>query len=437
MRADHCATANEQANNDHQQGQRHSLCRVRTITAFISLPAEQAKWRACLEEAKQQCDSLANAFRQSGYTVQSLRLVTNPFSQYLDTSTAATAKAGLAVITQHLTDLNQDSDLRIRFAIGEAQNEHDLTILPEMIKDYGDLCNACVNIDINEFGILDDQLIKQSVKAVEQIAKITPKGQGNFNFTINFNCRAYIPYFPASYHRGERGNVMVLGLETPDLLVHALEQNQNHAKAQQSADLSYEAGMQSAYSAMRSALQSEVDTVMAIAQGVSLTTGWQVIGLDTSAAPSKDCASMVTIYRLLGVAYFGASGTVEVSSLLTRVFKSIAFQDKELSQLGFSGLMLALSEDTGLAEASKRGEFDIRSLMTYSSVCGIGLDTVPIAGDTPSDKICALMRDTGTMAYRLNKPLTVRLFPVPNLQTGDMTEFDSDDLCNSRILLVP
>ena len=34
------------------------------------------------------------------------------------------------------------------------------------------------------------------------------------------------------------------------------------------------------------------------------------------------------------------------------------------------------------------------------------------------------------MAFRLNKPLTVRLFPVPGLSSGDMTAFESDDLSN-------
>lgn len=70
-------------------------------------------------------------------------------------------------------------------------------------------------------------------------------------------------------------------------------------------------------------------------------------------------------------------------------------------------------------------------------MCGIGLDTVPIEGDTPLDKIAAIMRDTGTMAFRLNKPLTVRLFPVPNLKAGEMTAFESSDLCNCAVLSVP
>ena len=105
--------------------------------------------------------------------------------------------------------------------------------------------------------------------------------------------------------------------------------------------------------------------------------------------------------------------------------------------VGFSGLMLALTEDVGLAQGTIDNNFDIRSLLTYSAVCGIGLDTVPIPGDTSIDKISALMRDTGTMAFRLNKPLTVRVFPVPNLKAGDMTAFQSDDLCNCAVLAVP
>ena len=80
---------------------------------------------------------------------------------------------------------------------------------------------------------------------------------------------------------------------------------------------------------------------------------------------------------------------------------------------------------------------DIRALLQYSAVCGIGLDTVPIEGNTSAQKIADICCDTGTLAFRLNKPLTVRLFPVPHLKAGDMTQFESDDLCNSVVLRVP
>jgi uncharacterized protein (UPF0210 family) len=61
-------------------------------------------------------------------------------------------------------------------------------------------------------------------------------------------------------------------------------------------------------------------------------------------------------------------------------------------------------------------QLDIRSLLTYSNICGIGLDTMPIPGDTAIEKISGLMRNTGTMVFRFNIPLTVHVFPVLGLK---------------------
>jgi len=59
---------------------------------------------------------------------------------------------------------------------------------------------------------------------------------------VNFNCAAYIPYFPAGYHHGERGNAIVFGLETPDLLAAALrrleKQPAPHAAQMQTTETS-------------------------------------------------------------------------------------------------------------------------------------------------------------------------------------------------------
>ena len=45
------------------------------------------------------------------------------------------------------------------------------------------------------------------------------------------------------------------------------------------------------------------------------------------------------------------------------------------------------TEDVGLAAGTLKSNYDIRLLLTYSAVFGIGLDTVPIPGDTSVDKI--------------------------------------------------
>jgi len=184
---------------------------------------------------------------------------------------------------------------------------------------------------------------------------------------------------------------------------------------------------------MSQALQYHVDQVLEMLSAVKLSGEFEFAGIDSSAAPSKNCASMTKIYELMGLPYFGAAGSVEVSALLTKVFKSI----QRVPLVGFSGLMLAVTEDLGLAEGTQKHYFDIRALLTYSAVCGIGLDTVPVAGNVKAESIAAIMRDTGTMAFRLNKPLTVRLFPIPNKVAGEISEFESDDLCNCRLLHIP
>ncbi|MBR0572697.1 MULTISPECIES: DUF711 family protein [Pasteurellaceae] len=400
-----------------------SLCRVRTITLFLSLTQDKNQWQQVLQEAKQEFNLLIPSIQNAGYEIQTIRIVTNAFGEYLDTTNIDTAKADLSYLKHLLNQLN-DSGLRIRFAIGEAKTEREINLLPELIQSYGDLCNACVNVPLDKNGVLDNNLIEQSAQAVKKIAQITERGEGNFNFTVNFNCEPFIPYFPASYHSSQLPNSFVIGFETPDLLVEVLE---SLSKSERNDFFN------TAYEKMSQALQYHIDEVLNAVSSTELTGRFKFVGIDSSAAPSKSCNSMATVYELLGVPYFGAAGTVEASALLTRVFKSV----KNVPLIGFSGLMLALTEDTGLAKGSQLAQFDIRALLTYSAVCGIGLDTVPVAGDVTIPQLSALMRDTGTMAFRLNKPLTVRVFPIPNAKAGDSTQFESDDLCNSKILAIP
>lgn len=402
------------------------LCKIRTITTFLSLTNDQTTWEYEISKACTFCNELTQKFKENKYEVQSIRIVTNAFGEYLNTSSLESAKEDLEYLSNLLNSFVGDN-LRIRFAIGEAKTVEEIELVPDLIKTYGDLCNVCVNVTKNEFDILDNELIKQCSKVVKKISQITQRGEGNFNFTVNFNCKPFIPYFPASYHESSLENSFVIGFETPDLLVHVLKEFNENKTIENHQEL-----FKNYYEIMSQALQYHVDKSLEIV-GSYKNDDFKFVGIDSSSAPSKDCSSMTTVYELLGVPYFGASGSVEASSLLTKVFKGI----KNTPLVGFSGLMLAVIEDEGLARGTIENEYEIRSLLTYSSVCGIGLDTVPIPGDTSIEKISALMRDTGTMAFRLNKPLTVRLFPYPEKEAGQITQYQSDDLCNCSILSVP
>jgi len=403
------------------------LCKIRTITTFLSLTDDKSKWKIQISKASSFCSQLSARFLEHGYTVQSVRIVTNPFGEYLNTESLEGAKEDLSYLSLLLASSDL-SGIRVRFAIGEARTQSEIILLPQLVREFGDLCNVCVNVGVDDAGILDNRIIRCSAEAVSEISKITPRGEGNFNFTVNFNCDPLIPYFPAGYHRKEIGDCFVIGLETPDLLVTVLKDFNRKTETSDHNHLFKEY-----FQVMSEALQYHITMINEVVKQFETNKEFTFSGFDSSAAPSKNCSSMVEVYEQMGVEYFGASGTVEASSLLTKVFKSIT----GVNLVGFSGLMLALTEDTGLARGTVDSNYDIRSLLTYSAVCGIGLDTVPIPGDTSIDKISALMRDTGTMAFRLNKPLTVRLFPVPGLKAGDRTVFESDDLCNCAVLDVP
>jgi len=160
------------------------LCKIRTITTFISLDPDQSKWPDLIQQANDFCQSLAVDFKNKGYLVQSIRIVTNAFSDYIDTTNLETAQKDLRKLSALLIQYQQsDSGLRLRFAIGEATNAHQLSLIPELINEFGDLCNVCVNVPMDTNGFLDNQLIEDAAQTVQKISQITPGGEGNFNFT--------------------------------------------------------------------------------------------------------------------------------------------------------------------------------------------------------------------------------------------------------------
>ena len=138
-----------------------ALCKVRTITTFIHLDFDQSQWPSLIKNANDFCQSLADDFKEKGYTVQSIRIVTNAFAEYIDTTNLQTAQQDLRTLNTLLSN-SQQSGLRLRFAIGEATTAHQLSLIPELIQEFGDLCNVCVNIPMDEHFLLDNQLIESA-----------------------------------------------------------------------------------------------------------------------------------------------------------------------------------------------------------------------------------------------------------------------------------
>lgn len=327
--------------------QNKSLCKIRTITSFLTLSKDKSSWKEKIQNASLFSEKLAQEFNENGYEVQSLRIVTNAFGEYLDTSSLESALADMEILSQTIKEASI-SNMRVRFAIGEAKSSHEIEMTPELIKAFGDICNICVNVPCDELGVPKRETSLACAEAMLKIGQITERGEGNFNFTVNYNCKSLIPYFPASYHNSCDEDCFAIGLETPDLLVESLQQVDKN--------LSHNELFETSYTLMRNALQYHVDKILYVINSFEHPNKSKFAGIDTSAAPSKNCKSMVEVYKLLGVDFFGSAGTIEASALLTRVFKSI----KNCKLIGFSGLMLAVVEDEGLADATKHDYFNIQ-----------------------------------------------------------------------------
>jgi hypothetical protein len=122
-------------------------------------------------------------------------------------------------------------------------------------------------------------------------------------------------------------------------------------------------------------------------------------------------------------------GSLAAAAILTE-----AIDRADFPHAGFSGLMMPVLEDKMLAWRAAEGTLSVKDLLMYSAVCGTGLDTVPLAGDTTPEQISALLLDLAALALRLDKPLTARLMPVPGKKAGDPTGFNFEFFANSRVM---
>jgi len=105
----------------------------------------------------------------------------------------------------------------------------------------------------------------------------------------------------------------------------------------------------------------------------------------------------------------------------------------KVKQIGYSGLMLPVMEDKRMAQRWEEGDYDVDSLLAYSSVCGTVLDVVPLPGDISEQRLAKIFGDVAALAWKWKKPLTARLLPVKDKKSGDRTEFDSQYLFNTTV----
>ena len=188
--------------------------------------------------------------------------------------------------------------------------------------------------------------------------------------------------------------------------------------------------MQEGLQRFQHAVQSHADRLQAIANDLQTQTGCIFNGIDFSLAPFPEQASSLgTALERMGIGQVGLHGSLAAAAMLASALDQVSFP-----RVGFSGLMFPQLEDAALAQSAADGVLLVKDLLMYSAVCGTGLDTIPLPGDTSPQQLAALLLDLAALALRLDKPLTARLMPVPGKRAGEETSFDFPFFVNSRVM---
>jgi uncharacterized protein len=246
------------------------------------------------------------------------------------------------------------------------------------------------------------------------LSRMAADGSANFRFAAVASMPPGSPFFPGGYHEGATQSISI-GLESPLLVYDAFTGAADPADGE---------------TRLREAMNAALSSVEQVAVAVARDEGYDYLGIDTSPAPSK-ASSIGTALEALTHVPFGDASTLQACGAVTAAIKSL-----RIRTCGYSGLMLPVLEDPTLASRAAEGRYGIRELLLYSSVCGTGLDCVPIPGDTDPARIARLLGDVATMATRLRKPLSARLFPVPGKRAGEPVQFQESFLSPSVVFEV-
>ena len=239
-----------------------------------------------------------------------------------------------------------------------------------------------------------------AAQTMAAIARATPDGLGNFRFAAAANVPPGTPFFPVAYHHGP--DALSIGLESASLIGPGTQ--------------------------LRDRLDEALAPVGRIAVEFARREGRAYLGIDPSPAPGKDRSIGAAIESVTGVP-FGSASTLDACAAVTASLKSLRART-----CGYAGLMLPVLEDPVLARRATEGRYGVQDLLLYSSVCGTGLDVVPLPGDTPVEVVARIIQDVATLSARLRKPLSARLFLIPGKTAGQVAHFDDPYLTDSVVM---
>jgi uncharacterized protein (UPF0210 family) len=373
--------------------------KIRSVTCFVR--PDEALADASLDRAAALQQAARATAASAGYVLQTARLAAQPLAQILRTIPAREFGRAFEAVYR-----------KLGFDYGAL-----LLSTPDLYPDAAALVTesptlfVSLAIATHDRGI-DFDAILAAAGAVRTLTQSQADGLANFRFAASANVPAGVPFFPTAY-AGQDTPAFAFATEAADLAVEAFEGARTLDEAQ---------------ARLARAVETNAARLDAWGHTLEKTAGVRYAGIDFSLAPYPDeHNSLATALERLTGARFGTRGTLFAASFVTDTLRRATF-----TRAGFSTLMLPMLEDWTMARRSHEQLYSLDSLLLYSTVCGTGLDTIPLAGDTTEAEISALLLDLAALAIKLNKPLTARLVPVPGVPAGASTPFDFEYFANAR-----
>ena len=382
--------------------------KVRAITAFVNV--DRTRYQIDFSEAVAFLRKAQTTFEQAGYTVQTLRIATQPFNEY----TEGMPREDALRFFKNLDGIAQQE--KIMISIGPAylsgeDGDAQAALLADILQNSKSLYGT---VAVTNGDGVNWPATRAAARVVKQLSEKTAHSEGNFRFAAIANVPPSSPFFPASYDNGG-GHRFAVALESANTVAAAFNGATDYANAKRRLIDSY---YQQAFDVED--LGVKLDSMFA----------WSYLGLDLSPAPGTD-ASIGAAIETLSKQPFGTSGTLSAVFVVTSALKEIGAR-----RVGYSGLMLPILEDARLAERWNAGLISLDSLMSYSAVCGTGLDTIPLPGNISEDTLARIIGDVATLSVKWSKPLSARLMPIAGKHAGERTEFSDPRFLNGLIQAV-
>jgi uncharacterized protein len=379
---------------------------VRTVTAFVNL--DRARYEAQIDETMKVLNAAKSEFAKRGYETQTVRIVTQPFAQLVQ---GLNDKDALAFL-RALNDLSEKKGFMPNVGPAMLHDTDDSAAMRLLAQALSTLPRLNASAIIADDDGIHWKTIRESAKLVRYLTDHTPRSQGNFQFTASAMLKPLGPFYPGAWHTGA-GKQFSLGFESANIVQHVFGATHGNFDASV-AELTRQ-------------LTIHAKVGEEVGNAIAASTGWTFAGVDPTPAPLGDASIGDAIERYTG-GKFGENGTMTAALAITSAVKAV-----KVKQVGFSGLMLPVMEDKRLAQRWAENTYEIDSVLAYSAVCGTGLDTVPLPGDVSEERLVKIFGDVAALAWKWNKPLSARLQPVSGKKTGEMTEFDSQYLFNTKL----